>query len=357
MKLPNGFGQISHISGRLRNPWRARITVGTSDTGRPICKPLKPVSYFKTYNEAYTALIKYHENPYETKKDITFKELYEEWYKMKEDSEEVENLRLYTNGYNYLTEIYNMRMSEIKPKVIRNIIDKNRQYKSIPKRIKTVLNLVFDYAVENEIVDKNYARITKINTSVKDSETEHHISFTPEEISILWQHSDERIVKIILIQCYTGFRPGELMNIKPDQVHEDYIIGGSKTDAGKNRKIPIHYLIKDFIKDLYEECLNNSWEYLFNGSTSHKCRTEWYRHEYKRAITEYQLNPDHKCHDPRKYFITEAKLAGVDEYAIKLIVGHAISDLTERIYTDRPFEWLLSEISKIPKCRNDVGTY
>lgn len=53
-RLPNGFGQISEIKGRnLRNPFRAMVTVGKDKNGKPICKPLKPESYFPTYNDAY----------------------------------------------------------------------------------------------------------------------------------------------------------------------------------------------------------------------------------------------------------------------------------------------------------------
>lgn len=43
MRLPNGFGQISKLKNqRLRKPYRAMVTVGKTDTGRPICKLLKP---------------------------------------------------------------------------------------------------------------------------------------------------------------------------------------------------------------------------------------------------------------------------------------------------------------------------
>lgn len=37
----------------------------------------------------------------------------------------------------------------------------------------------------------------------------------------------------------------------------------------------------------------------------------------------------------------------MDEYAIKYIVGHAVNDLTEEVYTDRSIEWLSTEIEKI----------
>mgnify|MGYP000452998160 CR=1 FL=1 len=53
-RLPNGFGQISEIKNRnLRKPFRAMVTVGKTPEGRPISKPLKPESYFETYNDAY----------------------------------------------------------------------------------------------------------------------------------------------------------------------------------------------------------------------------------------------------------------------------------------------------------------
>jgi hypothetical protein len=46
-------------------------------------------------------------------------------------------------------------------------------------------------------------------------------------------------------------------------------------------------------------------------------------------------------------FVTSTKKYGVDEYAIKYIVGHKISDLTEKVYTKREFDWLKEEIEKI----------
>ena len=49
-RLPNGFGQISEIKNRnLRNPFRAMVSVGKSENGRPICKPLKPESVSYTH--------------------------------------------------------------------------------------------------------------------------------------------------------------------------------------------------------------------------------------------------------------------------------------------------------------------
>ena len=49
----------------------------------------------------------------------------------------------------------------------------------------------------------------------------------------------------------------------------------------------------------------------------------------------------------RKDIVFSAKRYGVDEYAIKYMVGHKISDITEKVYTRREFAWLREEIEKI----------
>jgi integrase len=46
----------------------------------------------------------------------------------------------------------------------------------------------------------------------------------------------------------------------------------------------------------------------------------------------------------RHTFITKAKAYNVDEYILKLIVGHSIEDITEKVYTHRTIEQLRNEI-------------
>ena len=67
----------------------------------------------------------------------------------------------------------------------------------------------------------------------------------------------------------------------------------------------------------------------------------------ERIRDELKLNPNHRPHDGRTHFVTMAKRYGVDEYAIKYMVGHKISDITEKVYTRREFAWLREEIEKI----------
>ena len=55
----------------------------------------------------------------------------------------------------------------------------------------------------------------------------------------------------------------------------------------------------------------------------------------------------HRLHDARHTFIIKAKFYKVDEYILKIIVGHKIDDVTENVYTHRTDVDLLKEINKI----------
>ena len=123
-----------------------------------------------------------------------------------------------------------------------------------------------------------------------------------------------------------------------------------KTDSGKDRVIPIHSKIQSLVKKRYDKAVANNTPFLF--SYPHKGKNinltyGYYHKEFTKIKELIGLNPEHRPHDCRKHFITMAKKYNVDEYAIKYIVGHKISDITEKTYTDREFDWLREELEKI----------
>lgn len=369
-RLPNGFGQISEIKGRnLRNPFRAMVTVGKTKTGRPICKPLKPESYFPTYNDAYAALVEYNKNPYDLGPAITAKELYGKWTEsyfktLKSDS----SCRTITSAWSYCSSVYNMRVCDLRARHIKGCMDEGTAVikgKEQPPsagtkaRIKSMFNLMLDYALEYEIVDRNYARTFNVSDDIikeKEDAKRGHIPFTDEEMQKLWERSDTmKYVEIILIQCYSGWRPQELGLLRLENVDIDNwtFMGGMKTEAGTNRIVPIHSKIRPLVMAKYKEAQELGSDYLINctDATTHRSSYMFtydkYQKRFNKIRDELKLNPQHRAHDGRMHFITAAKKCQVDEYAIKYIVGHSIQDITERVYTKREIDWLKEEIEKI----------
>ena len=369
-RLPNGFGQISEIKNRnLRKPFRAMITVGKNSVGRPICKPLKPESYFETYNDAYAALVEYNKNPYDLDTAMTVKDLYERWSvsyfaTLKSES----SIRTVTSAWAYCSSIYNMRAKDIRARHIKGCMDEGvavikgeerRPTANTKSRIKSMFNLMLDYGVEYEIVDKNYARTFNLSDDIVQEREEvkrGHMPFTDAEMNILWENvSTIQYIDVILIQCYSGWRPQELGLIKLENVdlHNRTFKGGMKTQAGIDRAVPIHSKIQSLVKQRYEEAVKIGSDYLINCTdakthrSSYMCTYDKYQQRFNKIIKRLQLNSLHRAHDGRMHFVTMAKKYNVDEYAIKYIVGHAINDITEKTYTKRNIEWLKTEIEKI----------
>ena len=252
----------------------------------------------------------------------------------------------FLSQWQYLSVLHNKKIALVRTSDLKAAIDSvNTESYEVLKGLKTLLNQLYDYAVMMDFVDKNYARQLKLN--IKKEEVENpHLTYSEEELEILWNNKDDELAKSILIECYMGWRPNELLSIKLSDIDEleMTIIGGSKTDAGKDRVVPvaskIRPLVEYFIKKSKESSYSNKLFYQWPSYFS-------YYKKYKSLIVSLGLNENHRPHDARKTFITRAKKKGLDEFAIKRLVGHTISDITERVYTERDVEWLRAEIEKL----------
>lgn len=367
-RLPNGFGQISEIKNRnLRNPFRAMVTVGKTPDGKPICKPLKPESYFATYNDAYAALVEYNKNPYDLEPSITMQELYDKW--LPEYEKTVKSTKSATSAWAYCSGVYKMRVMDIRARHVKGCMEEGvavirgkeqHPTATMKNQIKSLFNLMLDYALEYELVDRNYSRtfnLTKETVKEIQSVKKEHIAFADEEMDLLWANiTNKRGIDILLIQCYSGWRPQELglLELKDVDLENWTFQGGMKTDASENRIVPIHSRIQDLVLQKYQEAEALGSPYLLNwADTNNRNRKNLkltyarYQKAFERIRDELKLNPNHRPHDGRTHFVTMAKRYGVDEYAIKYMVGHKISDITEKVYTRREFAWLREEIEKI----------
>lgn len=359
-RLPNGFGRITKISNQnLRNPYRAMVTVGKTSEGRPISRILKPKGYFRTYNDAYAALVEYNKNPYDLDVEMTLKELYDKWsVKHFEKYQSESTKRAVETGWKYCSDIENIKVRDLRIRHIRYCMEEgtfkdHHASTALKARIRSIFIGMLDFAVEYELIDRNYAK----DVNIHDKKVEHrpHMSFSEDELALLWDSLDVPYVDVLLIQCYTGMRPQELglIEISNVDLENGFIVGGIKTDAGKNRVIPIHPKIHGLVAMRYKNAENINSPYLFNclesgkKSDTTKMTYNKYLLRFNKIIDQLNMNREHKPHDGRKTFVTMAKKAKMDEYAIKYIVGHAINDITESIYTERQNEWLMEEVKKI----------
>ena len=369
-KLPNGFGSITEIRHTdLKNPFYARANCGKDRYNRPILKPLKPTAYFATYEDAMEALIRYNKGKVDLSKDMPVEMLYRVWFAEYEQEVEPVTARGAKSAFSYCRSIYKKSVQSLRITDIKNCIEngtaietrgknKGKLKKASAKTkigMKSTLSMMLDYAKELEIVDRNCARECNLSKpTVKDAAKAEnpHFSFSAAERKTLWQNRDKENVDLLIISCYSGWRPNELCELALEDIdlNNNRMKGGSKTDAGIDRYVPIHPGIKPLLIARYRQAQELGSDRLINVESRGKMRPityAIYSTRFHKIIKDLDLNLGHRPHDTRDTFATVAKEANVDEYALKYIIGHSITDITERIYTDRKPEWYYKEMCKI----------
>ena len=144
LRLPNGFGQITKITSKpMRNPYRVMVTVGKSPTGRPICKLLKPKAYFPTYTAAYSALVKYNQNPYDLSEGTTMLELFEKWFEEHFPENAKPNTIAYTKTiWKNCYSLYDLPVRDIRIRDIRECMESANTTANVEKRMRSLCSLI-----------------------------------------------------------------------------------------------------------------------------------------------------------------------------------------------------------------------
>ena len=123
-----------------------------------------------------------------------------------------------------------------------------------------------------------------------------------------------------------------------------------KTDAGKNRVVPIHSAIYPLVKARYDEAIEMGSNYLFNdffGQRGTYMTYDKYRRRFEKVMLRFGMK--HRPHEVRHTFISLADRYKMDFYTCKLLVGHIIVDITKSVYTHADIEDIKMEVEKIPK--------
>lgn len=368
-RRPNGSGTVVKLSGRRRKPFCAKVTLDERNLTNGEKKRLV-IGTFETYQEALNALSLYSLTVNNTiskkeameidpevyqkvqdkmsKKVPTFLDIY---YIL--DKDEFSLLSSQTQNsmhgaIKHLKKLHYLKIDQITLRMIQDVFDEDGSNHSTQVHMKTICTKVFRYAVVNQYIERNddytsYIRIAKYE------ESDMHRPYTINEILAL-KKADTPEAHIMLIFIYTGVRINELLNINRDNIHIDekcdddgterlisYMITGSKTKAGKNRIVPIHDDIKQFVID---ELLKPEKRLVDVTYANFTTRTVLIK-------VNKLLNTHHTMHDTRKTFATLCQMNNLNVYIRKKVLGHRMNDITFDVYTNESKNRLWTEINKI----------
>lgn len=345
MRKPNGYGSVVKLSGKRRKPYAFRITDGWELNKKGIMSPkYKYLEYFETVREAseYQAAFNSGHTVKEhiaINKTHTVAELYEIWSNKAYEKLSPQGIRSYTAAYQKLSPLYNRRIDSVKIADWQNILDSYAHMsRATVTNIKIVISNICETAIKLEEIMNNVT--PHLDSEHTEKEISIHKEFSRDEMELLWKHTDDYNIRIILIMIYTGVRITELLTLKSKDVNvgEHYMRGGIKTKAGKNRVIPIADKIYPFVKEIY----NPGSEYFMGSKMTRDYFLEniWYP-----AMRKYKL--EHLPHDTKHTCETLLDRAGVNENCRKMILGHQRQGVTDAVYTHKDVVDLLDSVNAI----------
>ncbi len=367
-RRPNNTGTVVKLSGNRRKPYCARVM---SDERNIITGEKKQISIgtFETREEALNALSLYslqksnkitNREAQEIAPDLfvriqektqrhvpTFKEIYDILDNEEFSKKSLSTRRAYASWIKCFESIFNRQINTITLADLQFIFDNLKIGNGGQAHAKALCSKIFKYAVVHQHIkrDDDYTSYIRV---VDPVESTKHYAFSVEEIKQLKQ-LDTPEAHILLIYIYTGCRKSELMSIDRSNIHIDepcdddgaemyisYIVTGSKTEAGRNRIIPIHKDIKKYVID----------ELLKDG----KRLVDYKRNAFEQKIIlklNKELNMKHTMHDTRKTFASLCQMNHIDIYIRKKVLGRKMNDITFDVYTNESKNILYKEINKI----------
>lgn len=371
-KLPNGYGSIKYLGKGRRNPYAVHppTTEWTLD-GVPKTPPA--LCYVDDWMKGFAVLTAYKAGTYTPgmEKDLpttlpgkdtglaqrlladfsrikgteethgkTFSEVYEDFFEYKYNRDQS---RKYSKAsisstraaYRNCSSLHNRPFRELRHGDLQAVIDNcGLKYASL-ELIVSLFHQMYAYADIYELCDKDYSAHVRIN---RKNDDEHGVPFSKAELETLWGHQDDPVVELLLIDCYSGFRIGEFKGLSVN-LKQNYFQGGIKTEASKNRIVPIHSGILGLVRRRMKR------DGAMLNISDQKFRNLLY------PVLESLGIQKHTPHDCRHTFSALCEKYGVSENDRRRMLGHSFgADITNGIYGHRSLEDLRGEIEKIKIC-------
>lgn len=328
IKRANGTGTVYKLSGRRRRPWvAARSGI--------------ILNYYETKTEAQNALNESVKRPISERYNYTLAEVYELWSKEHfRDIRSKDGVQLYKTAYNHFKVLHDTKFRDIHLEHYQKIIDdmtSNGKLYSAAQKLKVFVNQICKWAMREDIIQKNYAEFLKIP---KKEKKEREI-FTKADRDKLWKSNNDA-AKIILMLIYTGMRIGELFHLPKENVHDQYCIGGSKTEAGKNRVIPIPPEVKKY----FDYFKSRSSKILIDGYAGNKFIDDFRRRDYYDVLKKLGISKK-PPHSTRHTYASMAREIGMRPEVLQKILGHAKYSTTADIYVHTDVDALVAAAEKI----------
>jgi len=341
-KKARGNGQGTAYKRKGCSTWTASVVIGwrtpEDDTKKPV--PIKRTKGgFKTKKEALVYCDALQKSIQE-RKHLTLQAVFEEWKEKYSDRIAASTMAGYLSAYKHFSALHDILIENISAQNLQDCMDLCPAGKRTHQVMKVIAGLLWGYAFDSNYVERD---ITK-NLYTGKGKSEQRDPISEEEVEIIRQAiGKEKYAEYIYSLCYLGFRPGEFLALtKSDLHHKDgvtYLVGGSKTDAGKDRPVPIPSAISGIIlqrlnvdgTDLLfpQYQTNRKGEFIGYKKMSHDY---FNKHVFKPMMNKLGIDDGKVPYCARHTYSDKLKDAEGDDKTKAKIFGHTDYEFTKKRY-------------------------
>ena len=236
----------------IHHYWIAQVVEGYKKNSDQKKQPIpikKTKSGFKRREDAlaYCAELKKKKPEYE---NLSLKQIYDRWEPWYSPRVDKDTFGCYRAAFAYFEPLHATCVREISAGDLQKCMDDCPRGHRTHQNMKCTAGLLWAYAIDHNLVERDVTE----NLYIGKGACVQREPLTDIEVEKIRKSiGSERYAEYIYCLCYLGYRPGEMLEIKKEQVHEQkgnlFIIEGKKTNAGRDRIVPVHKKIENIIRE------------------------------------------------------------------------------------------------------------
>lgn len=330
-KRTNGMGSIIKKPGSRSKPWEAQ-------------KAGVYIGCFATRYEAEQALLKLADKKSLDNINITFSQIYERWKPEHARKITDKGMEGYRTAYKHCQILYNRTFRKLRASDFQDVIiimEANGLSRASCEKVVQLFGQLSKWAMREDICSTNYSRLL----SLSPADPKKKSVFSVDQIETI-ARTPHPAADIALILISTGCRPNELFKAAVENCHDNYFISGSKTEAGKDRVIPVSPLGIDAYQRLLKKAISSGTQKLIDAYKGNHTYDNFAKRDWKKLmeLVEIEGMTPYNC---RHTFATMAVQAGVKPEMLQRMLGHADYSTTVDVYTHLQIADLLAESEKL----------
>lgn len=331
-KRVNGSGTIWKMGGNRAKPYgvkRNNVYLGSA----------------ATYQEAQAILDKTAGATITDKYNYTFEQVYDAWVPIHTKRVGKSTMASHESNFNkwckplYKKMFRTLRADDFQDRV--DAMEEDGLAKSTVQKLVQLFSLMSRWAIENDLITTNYAEFVVITAKQKTVRQ----PFTAEQVDQIC-NSDKPAAQVAMILLGTGCRPSELFKVPLSACHDDYFVGGSKTEKGRNRTIVVSAPGLDAYRRLLQKARAERQTYLINAYSGNRDAHNYCNRDFDALMDEIGL-PEATPYCCRHTYITRAVDAGVKPELLQAQVGHESYSTTIDHYDHVDRDKLMAELRKL----------